>query len=431
LPRSLRRKVSRLLGEAISFIQRPYLRRVRSLPRIRVRSGAPVVGASVELLPPERVTADRKANEQLLYFTTPSLFLDETHLVFLSDRTGDPNLFLRNLSSGREQQLSDNRGGTLKSYVYFTGSPYRGLGMASPSLHAESGTVYYIQGREILQARPSGERKILATLPADQMTAYTHVSMDGTRLCVPTVDARALDGHKRLRGQPTYGVARRVRQENLFSYLRVYSTADGRELACEAIPQSWVTHVQFSPVNPDWILYNHEWGRHSGVRRMWLWDGRRHTPLRTEADGRDRRDWVCHEFWSPDGDSVHYHGRYEDGLDFIGSIRIPGGKPVEIPLPDGWNQYGHYHAATSHSLVTDGYYRPSRTAGALYGPWLSLVDVDWGDRQITWTPLTAHLTSWRSQDAHPHPRIDHSGRNAYFTSDRDGKRAVYRVALPR
>jgi Tol biopolymer transport system component len=50
---------------------------------------------------------------------------------------------------------------------------------------------------------------------------------------------------------------------------------------------------------------------------------------------------------------------------------------------------------------------------------------------MTWTPLTAHLTSWRSQDAHPHPRVDHSGRYAYFTSDRDGKRAVYRVALQR
>jgi hypothetical protein len=194
--------------------------------------------------------------------------------VFLSDRTGDPNLFMRDLSSGREWQLSDNRDRILKSYVYFTGSPYRGLGMASPTLDAESGTVYYIQGREIHLTRPGGERQLLATLPEGQMTAYTHVSVDGTRLCVPTVDARALDGDHRLRGHPTYGVARRMRRENLCSYLRVYRTSDGSELACEPVPQAWVTHVQFSPVNPDWILYNHEWGRQAGVRRMWLWDGR-------------------------------------------------------------------------------------------------------------------------------------------------------------
>jgi Tol biopolymer transport system component len=60
---------------------------------------------------------------------------------------------------------------------------------------------------------------------------------------------------------------------------------------------------------------------------------------------------------------------------------------------------------------------------------LCRIDVDWEERRMTWTPLTAHLTSWRSQDAHPHPRADPSGRYVYFNSDRDGRRAVYRVAL--
>ena len=383
----------------------------------------------MELQTPERVTTNRDANEQQLYYTTPSLCLDGTHLIFLSDRTGHPNLYSRNLASGSEQQLSHNRERVLKSYVYFGGRPYQGLGMASPSLHAATGTVYFIQGRTIVRARPGGETVPIATLPEGQMTAYTHVSEDGRRLCVPTVDALALGGDRPLRGHPSYGVARRMRQEGLSSYLRVYDTEDGRELACEPVPGAWVTHVQFSPLNPDWILYNHEWSRHSGVRRMWLWDGLAHRALRTEGEGRSRRDWACHEVWSCDGDSILYHGRYQGGRDFIGRICIQCNETMEIPLPAGWDQYGHYDVPSAASLISDGYFRPAGPASGHHCPWLSRIDVDWSERQMTWTPLTAHLTSWRSQDTHPHPRADPSGRYVYFNSDRDGRRAVYRVAL--
>ena len=89
------------------------------------------------------------ANDQLLYFTSTSLLADDQRVVFLSDRTGQPNIFLRDLRTGVDQQLTTNREGFLKSYVYFDGVPYRGLGRASVSVDAERGVVYYLQGRSI------------------------------------------------------------------------------------------------------------------------------------------------------------------------------------------------------------------------------------------------------------------------------------------
>ena len=144
---------------------------------------------------PVCVTAGPPANDQLLYFTSTSLLADDRRLVFLSDRTGHPNVFLRDTKTGEERQLTRNDEGWLKSYVYFDGQPYRGFGRASVSVDPERGVVYFIQGRKICAVDTQGRQRVLAEYPEGQMTAFTHVSADGTRLCVPTTDARARRRH--------------------------------------------------------------------------------------------------------------------------------------------------------------------------------------------------------------------------------------------
>lgn len=379
---------------------------------------------------PQRVTADAGSNDQLLYFTSSSLTADDSRLVFLSDRSGHPNIFDRNLRTGEERQLSFNAEGSLKSYVYFNGTPYVGLGRASVSLHAESGTVYYLQGREIRKITAEGKETTLAEYPADQMTAFTHVSSDGKLLCVPTVDARALEGSAIGPGvyKPSYDIDQRVQDESLSSYLRVYDTETGREIACEKIFRGWVTHVQFCPTNPALILYNHEWPSDCGVRRVWLWDGKSHRQLRSEGEGRSRNDWACHEMWTRDGKSVIYHGKYAGGPTFVGRVWPNEDRPpVEISLPMGWNRYGHFTMGDDNTLVSDGYYCLDETDTGKTCPWISRLDVDWKAKQITWTPRCRQDSSWDSQDSHPHPIFNHAGDQIYFTSDFEGKRAVYSV----
>ena len=370
------------------------------------------------------------ANDQLLYFTSTSLLADDQHLVFLSDRTGQPNIFLRDLKTGQERQLSFNTEGFLKSYVYFDGTPYRGLGRASVSLDAARGVVYFLQGRKICAVDTNGTQRVLAEYPEGQMTAFTHVSADGTRLCVPTTDARALDDTKQLKGKPDYDIDGRVQKEDLASYLRVYDTATGKEVLCERVPKAWVTHVQFSPLDHNLILYNHEWCGDPGIRRMWLWDGRRHLRLRPEGDGRSRTDWTCHEMWERDGSAIIYHGGFADGQSYIGRVKPDGRGLVEIALPKGWNRYGHFTVGRPGWLVTDGCYAKPDESAKSGGAWISVLKVDWAARTYAWQPLCQHGSSWRSQDAHPHPIFNHASDAVLFTSDKTGKRAVYRVAVP-
>ncbi|MEN9840703.1 MAG: hypothetical protein RL376_503, partial [Verrucomicrobiota bacterium] len=191
-------------------ITRRELFRLRKLTlKPRARSAASADAVKVDLsrsVAPSVVTAPDTGNNQLLYFTSPSLTDDGRHLVMISDRTGHPNLFVRDLGTGAERQLSHNTEGVLKSYVYFDGTPYRGFGKGSVSLDPANGTVYYIQGREIRAVTVAGVERVLATLPAGQMTAFTHVSADGSRLCVPTIDARALDGDRILPPKPDFDI---------------------------------------------------------------------------------------------------------------------------------------------------------------------------------------------------------------------------------
>jgi hypothetical protein len=122
------------------------------------------------------------------------------------------------------------------------------------------------------------------------------------------------------------------------------------------VPKAWITHVQFSPVDPTLVLYNHEWPADCGIRRMWLWNGSKHIRLRHEGDGRNRQDWACHEMWERDGKGIIYHGSYHQGTAYIGRVNADGSGLTEIKLPKEWRRYGHYTGAGRGWLVTDGNY---------------------------------------------------------------------------
>jgi oligogalacturonide lyase len=398
---------------------------------------------------PLRITQNRDANEQLLYFTSSSLAADDSILWFISDRTGDPNIFRRNLITGEERQLSRNRAGFLKSYVYFNGNPGRGLGLASISTDCRRNRVFFLQDCDLCVAEPDGALTILNQIPPDQVTAFTHVSADGKLICVPTTDARALETdtfvndspsyrlggaakqNEVITGKPDYDIDERVRSENLNSYLRIFDTATGAAVLCEKVPRAWITHVQFSPVDSRVILYNHEWAADCSIRRLWLWNGKEHIRLRTESGARCKTDWVCHEMWQADGQFIIYHGKFADGNAFVGRVSPAGGDNIEIRLPVEYERYGHFTAGNLHNnrLVSDGYFHPSGApANSNWGgEWISLQVVDWENQNMQWFPLCEHKSFWDCQDSHPHPIFDHRDGNVYFTSNRDGKRAVFRI----
>jgi len=391
-------------------------------------------------------------HDQLLYFTSSSISDSDDVVVFISDRTGNPNVFKKDLKTGFEKQLTSNGEGTLKSYVYFNGNPYQGLGKASISFDSKRGLIYYIQGMKLCCVDLEGDIKELANLPDRQVTAFTSISADGKKICIPTTDARALeanDSNKTGAGSqdgkdkkkdvisdtPDYDIDERVATENLSSYLRVFSTETGEVLLCERVQRAWITHVQFSPIDAGLILYNHEWPSDCGIRRMWLFDekSQKHKRLRHEDHKRSREDWTCHEMWQADGKYIIYHGKFKDGRAYIGRVSTDGDDNIELALDEKYTRYGHFTVGNMHNnwLVSDGYYHPEGETenGQGGGEWISIQKVDWNNGKIEWIPACRHHSLWDCQDSHPHPIFNHHDNAVYFTSNQQGNRAVYKVEI--
>ncbi len=66
-------------------------------------------------------------------------------------------MVVKDLYTGEEKILTDNRKGILKSYVYFDGTFNQGLGKASVSLDCVNQVVYYIQDDKLCKADLKGK----------------------------------------------------------------------------------------------------------------------------------------------------------------------------------------------------------------------------------------------------------------------------------
>ena len=379
----------------------------------------------------EIVSGSATHHDQLLYYTSHSLREDDQHLQVISDRSGQPNVYAVDLETGEQTQRTFCDRGILKQYVYFDGTPYEGIGVASISAHRGDGSLYYIHGREVRKVDPVGVETVLNVLPDDQMTAYTHVSWDGRRLCIPTTDERALEGA----GIDDYIIDQRVQDEGLSSYLAIYDTETGEELSRTPAPVSWITHAQFSPTNPEQILVEYEWPLNPGIRYLWLFDlasGER-IQLRDEEDGRSGKDRVCHPVWSFDGQHILYHGGFHNGPTFIGRMNPDGSDIREVAFADSYRGYGHFNVSRSGQIVSDGYYHTPGEAGKKRGEWISLLDVDWERRSVDWHPLCRHHALWNNQDSHPHPIFSDAEDAVYYTGSHNpggtSRRVVCRIGL--
>lgn len=404
-------------------------------------------------------TSEEIYDTQLLYFTCSSLSKDGERVYMLTNKTGNPNVMVRDLCLGKEKILTRNNHGIMKSYVYFDGQEGLGLGKASVCLDCDRELVYYIQDNKICKVNLDGEITELNQVPDGRMTAFTHVSADGRRLCVPMTDGRCLDYNPDTEGagldkRPVYDIDGRVQKENLNSYLCVYDTGSGKLLYEKVISKCWITHVQFNPVNPDLIMYNHEWPSFScGTRRIWVYDARDNQIIQVRKEGggtlgnprgyeRRKEDWVCHEMWTDDGKQIIYHGGYANGPAMVGRYEFSTGRYWEIALPDDYDAYGHFTMDHKGNLVCDGYFKypweakKVRENSTDNGPdphkkdaeYICKVIPDWNRGALEWIPLCKHESDWLGQDAHPHPIYSHTGDRIFFNSRSDKTVNVYCVS---
>ncbi len=382
-----------------------------------------------DLLPPERTTyVDRDTGakvtqwttapctNQHLYFTSYSVTADDRWLTIISDRDGSPNLYAIDRRDGAFRRLSQNREGTLHSYVYPLGGA-KGFSKVSPCLDPDRNQIYFIRDDVVYAVglddeRPE-ERKV-CELPAGWYGAYTHISPDGKTFCVPCTDPRAFADEK-TQWEQLGKVPPRIQKGGLKTRIYLIDVATGNARVAAEVP-FWVTHVQFDPMGTGRIVFNLE-GHHEGKgsplpNRIWCLeaDGQFH-PISDEPAG----EWRSHENWAPDGSSIVYHG-VRDGKAFV-AARTWEGKLLHETSLEGvefWHATGALDGRRKFVDRRDGM--------------ISLLDPGATENRLI--DLCRHDTTYELQDAHAHPLTTPTGRSVVFTSISSGHCQVYEVGVP-
>jgi oligogalacturonide lyase len=326
-------------------------------------------------------------------------------LVFVSHRTGRPQIFLEDRSSGRLLQITDrddlNEWSVHPAYdgrhVYFT------AGCGAWRVSTESGF------HEECLADFGDVPMIPPGMVGDAM-GTTSLSTDGRWWAVP------------VKFGPEYGDVAR---------LHVIDTATGSiSVACE---HDSIGHPQFHPDDSQLLRFG---GRYTDRIHVVSRDGSGHR-LAYARDAASK-EWVVHEMWMP---RCAVGGRNE-----IVTVVWPHGM-IGIDVDTGTvrrvTDFPAWHPCVSRDgriCVTDTNYPdrglflfdPSRGPAAVVVPLAESGSSNAGDHWNTdHCPYDdGPVKVFAPQHTHPHPAFSPDGSRIVFTSDRSGVAQLYEVTLP-
>lgn len=133
----------------------------------------------------------------------------------------------------------------------------------------------------------------------------------------------------------------------------------------------WLNHVQFSPTDPEQLLFCHE-GPWQKVDRIWTirTDG---TQLTCIHQRTMNMEIAGHEWWSTDGKTVWYDLQTPRGVDFwVAGYNIDTHQRIWYHLEP--NQWGvHFNSSSDNSLFASDGGDPTLTARAPDGAWIWLL----------------------------------------------------------
>lgn len=219
------------------------------------------------------------------------------------------------------------------------------------------------------------------------------------------------------------GVANQRSMAFVFTNLKTgRSTTNGYQYA-------WLNHLQFSPTDPNLLLYCHEGTWHE-VDRVWT--------IRT--DGSTQRlmhqrtmdmEIAGHEFWSHDGKSIWFDLQTPRSRDFwIAGVDLQSGKETRYHLERDWWSV-HYNISRDGKFFSGDGGDPGQVAFAKDGMWINLF-LPQRDGSVK----RERLVNMSKQDYHgsngePNGSITPDGKWVVFRSNMRGPVHVYAVEIAR
>jgi oligogalacturonide lyase len=371
--------------------------------------GANSKGTRLEM--PEVEIEDPLTGRQMFRLTDPDVLfhLPHFHHHFLSRKNelillggeldGTRQIFEYDLGRGRVTQLTEGPG--VDSY--------------SATLDSRERTLFFVQGASLVEAgaRGRGQRTVYTAEEGWRLTGHLGVTGDSNYAAL--IEMREEDHRDDPREQFEKGPLCR---------LRVVDVAGKTAPRTVVEEQRWLAWPQFQPGGLD-ILYAHEgpWGEIEDRLRLISFDGKSGKALRP----RTGEEEVGQEQWASDGSRV-YFVHFPDNTGRRATVRAvdPASGAEETVSP--CSAFGWMQVNPDASAFVGSSRRPS-------GPNVYVLFTKL-KREIT---LCEHSSSRKPYPlpgggtdpyaAHPAPVLSHDSQWVYFTTDREGKPAIYRMKL--
>jgi oligogalacturonide lyase len=172
------------------------------------------------------------------------------------------------------------------------------------------------------------------------------------------------------------GLSRRLM--NPRSQAFVFTNVKTGESVTNGYQYAWLNHLQFSPTDPNLLLYCHEGTWHE-VDRVWT--------IRTDGTGQrlmHKRamdmEIAGHEFWSCDGKRIFFDLQTPRSQEFwIASISLKTGKETRYKLERDWWSI-HYNVSRDGKLFAGDGGDSGQVAFAKDGMWINLFRPRWFGR---------------------------------------------------
>ena len=348
-----------------------------------------------------------------LYFTENSFTAGRPEIYFLSDREtpGADNIFRMDLHSGAMERLT----------AFEHPDTLRAL-----TKDRQSRRLLYWRGPEVVLMDTATRREtVLHTLEDGFTRGRLSLSCDGATVAIQCNEDVSVEHGLNYAGFAEKMV--RVKRSRILT-VPADASAKARVVFRDTAEGG---HLQFSPVDPDLLMFCHEGPWHLVLQRIFLLD--RRSGEVWPCFRQDVQDSVGHEFFAQNGDiffdnrgpghdgtitsdltqAVAQEEAAGDFVPYVGYAGADGRVKATIPMPHYLN---HYHAdSTRMRLVGDGVRE------------IALIDMT--QEPPAMTTLCGHKTSWYGQHTHCHPTWAWDDSAILYASDETGSVQLYLVEM--
>ena len=265
------------------------------------------------------------------------------------------------------------------------------------------------------------QSRLVYVFPEDFKAGITTINADGTLLAgsYATQEKREIyEKHPEKRDYFTL-----IFEARIPHILFTINTETG-ELKKIYSESAWLNHIQFSPTDPNLLMYCHEGPWHL-LDRIWTIDIRTGKNKLMHERTMDR-EIAGHEFFSRDGETIWYDLQQPRGKTFyLAGVNVSSGDRVKYAMKaDDWSI--HFNISPDQSIFAGDGGDSTQVARAKNGRWIYLFTPQ-GDSLVSKKLVNMQHHGYRPLEPNVHFSPD--GKYVIFRSDLDGDTHIYAVEL--